>query len=95
MWKALSAATENLVLALATQQSQRNSELEEQNKELCARVSSLTKKLNLKKAAAKNWCEEVSQPDNNYPDLQAFFETDVALQSVTDCACKFRQCVWC
>ncbi len=27
---------------------------------------------------------EVSQPDNNYPDLQAFFETDVALQSVTD-----------
>ncbi len=32
MWKALSAATENLVLALATQQSPRNSELEEQNK---------------------------------------------------------------
>ncbi len=28
--------------------------------------------------------EEVSQPDNNYPDLQDFFETDVALQSVTD-----------
>ncbi len=27
---------------------------------------------------------EVSQPDNIYPDLQAFFETDVALQSVTD-----------
>ncbi|KAI2647524.1 Ribonuclease 3 [Labeo rohita] len=27
---------------------------------------------------------EVSQPDNNYPDLQAFFETDVAIQSVTD-----------
>ncbi len=26
---------------------------------------------------------EVSQPDNIYPDLQAFFETDVALQSVT------------
>ncbi len=71
-------------LALATQQSQRNSELEEQNKELCARVSSLTKKLNLKKAAAKTDVEEVSQPDNNYPDLQAFFETDVTIQSVTD-----------
>ncbi len=27
---------------------------------------------------------EVSQPDNIYPDVQAFFETDVALQSVTD-----------
>ncbi len=71
-------------LALATQQSQRNSELEEQNKELRARVSTLTKKLNLKKAAAKTDVEEVSQPDNYYPDLQAFFETDVALQSVTD-----------
>ncbi len=71
-------------LALATQQSQRNSELEEQNKELRARVSTLTKKLNLKKAAAKTDVEEVSQPDNNYPDLQAFFETDVALQSVID-----------
>ncbi len=70
-------------LTLATQQSQRNSALEEQNKELCARVSSLTKKLNLKKAAAKTDVE-VSQPDNIYPDLQAFFETDVALQSVTD-----------
>ncbi len=70
-------------LALATQQSQRNSELEEQNKELRARVSTLTKKLNLKKAAAKTDVE-VSQPDNIYPDLQAFFETDVALQSVTD-----------
>ncbi len=53
-------------LALATQQSQRNSELEEQNKELCARVSTLTKKLNLKKAAAKTDVE-VSQPDNIYP----------------------------
>ncbi len=71
-------------LALATQQSQRNSELEEQNKELRARVSTLTKKLNLKKAAAKTDVEEVSQPDNNYPDLQAFFETDVTIQSVTD-----------
>ncbi len=71
------------VLALATQQSQCNSELEEQNKELRARVSSVTKKLNLKKAAAKTDVE-VSQPDNIYPDLQAFFETDVALQSVTD-----------
>ncbi len=70
-------------LALATQQSQRNSELEEQNKELRARVSTLTKKLNLKKAAAKTDVE-VSQPDNIYPDLQVFFETDVALQSVTD-----------
>ncbi len=26
---------------------------------------------------------QLSQPDNIYPDLQAFFETDVALQSVT------------
>ncbi len=43
----------------------------------------MTKKLNLKKAAAKTDVE-VSQPDNIYPDLQAFFETDVALQSVTD-----------
>ncbi len=58
-------------LALATQQSQRNSELEKQNNELCARVSAKTD-------------VEVSQPDNIYPDLQAFFETDVALQSVTD-----------
>ncbi len=57
-------------LALATQQSQRNSELEE----LRARVSTLTKKLNLKKAAAKTDVEEVSQPDNNYPDLQAFLK---------------------
>ncbi|XP_052475369.1 uncharacterized protein LOC128031168 [Carassius gibelio] len=71
-------------LALATQHSQRNSELEEQNKELRARVSSLTKKLNRNKAAAKTDVEEVSQTDNNYPDLQAFFETDVAIQSVTD-----------
>ncbi len=46
-------------------------------------MSTLTKKLNLKKAAAKTDVE-VSQPDNIYPDLQAFFETDVALQSVTD-----------
>ncbi len=71
-------------LALATQQSQRNSELEEQNNELRARVSALTKKLNRNKASAKTDVEEVSQPDNNYPDLQDFFETDVALQSVTD-----------
>ncbi len=70
-------------LTLATQQSQCNSELEKQNNELRARVSTLTKKLNLKKAAAKTEVE-VSQPDNIYPDLQAFFETDVALQSVTD-----------
>ncbi len=34
-------------------------------------VSSLTKKLNLKKDAAKTDVE-VSQPDNIYPDLQAF-----------------------
>ncbi len=46
-------------------------------------VSTLTKKFNLKKAAAKTDVE-VSQPDNIYPDLQAFVETDVALQSVTD-----------
>lgn len=71
-------------LALATQQSQRNSELEEQNKELRARVTSLTKKLNRYKAAAKTDVDEVSQSDNNYPDLQAFFEKDVAIQSVTD-----------
>lgn len=71
-------------LALATQHSQRTSELEKQNKELRARVSSLTKKLNRNKAAAKTDVEEVSQTDNNYPDLQAFFETDVAIQSVTD-----------
>ncbi len=70
-------------LALATQQSQRNSELEEQNKELRARVSSLTKKLNRNKASAKTDVE-VNQPDNNYPDLHAFFETDVTIQSVTD-----------
>ncbi len=70
-------------LTLATQQSQRNSELEKQNNELRARVSTLTKKLNLKKAAAKTDVG-VSQPDNIYPDLQAVFETDVALQSVTD-----------
>ncbi len=42
-----------------------------------------TMKLNLKKAAAKTDVK-VSQPDNIYPDLQAFVETDVALQSVTD-----------
>ncbi len=70
-------------VTLATQQSQRNSELEKQNNELRARVSTLTKKLNLKKAAA-NTDVGVSQPDNIYPDLQAVFETDVALQSVTD-----------
>ncbi len=71
-------------LALATQQSQRNSELEKQNNELRARVSALTKKLNRNKASAKSDVEEVSQPDNNYPDLQDFFETDVTIQSVTD-----------
>ncbi|KAL0149727.1 hypothetical protein M9458_055010 [Cirrhinus mrigala] len=70
-------------LALATQQSQRNSELEEQNKELRARISALTKKLNRNKALEKTDME-VSQPDNIYPDLQAFFEKDVAIQSVTD-----------
>ncbi len=70
-------------VTLATQQSQRNSELEKQNNELRARVSTLTKKLNLKKAPAKTEVG-VSQPDNIYPDLQAFSETDVALQSVTD-----------
>ncbi|KAI2661297.1 Gag polyprotein [Labeo rohita] len=69
-------------LAQATQQSQRNSELEEQNTELWARISALTKKLNRNKASEKTDME-VSQPDNNYPDLQAFFETDVAIQSVT------------
>ncbi len=53
MWKALSVVTENLVLALATQQSQRNSELEKQNNELRARVSALTKKLNRNKLQQK------------------------------------------
>ncbi len=61
-------------LALATQQSQRNSELEKQNNELRARVSALTKKLNRNKASAKTDVEEVSQPDNNYPDLQVFLK---------------------
>ncbi len=69
-------------VTLATQQSQRNAELEKQNNELRARIYTLTKKLNLKKEAKTD--VEVSQPDNIYPDLQAFFETDVALQSVTD-----------
>ncbi len=68
-------------VTLAT--TQRNSELEKQNNELRARISTLTKKLKLKKAAAKTDVG-VSQPDNIYPDLQAFSETDVALQSVTD-----------
>ncbi len=67
---------------LATKQSQRNSELEKQNDELRARISTLTKKLNLKKEAKTD--VEVSQPDNIYLDLQAFSETDVAFQSVTD-----------
>lgn len=70
-------------LALATQQSQRNSELEEQNKELRARVSSLIKKLN-RNQAAKTDVDEVIQPNNKYPDLQAFFETDVVIQPVND-----------
>ncbi len=69
-------------VTLATQQSQRNAELEKQNNELCARIYTLTKKLNLKKEAKTD--VEVSRPDNFSPDLQAFFETDVALQSVTD-----------
>ncbi len=68
-------------LTLATQQSQRNSELEKQNDELRARISTLTKKLNLKRAGAKTDVG-VSQPDNIYPDLQAVFETDVALPEV-------------
>ncbi len=69
-------------VTLATQQSQRNAELEKQNNELRARIYTLTKKLNLKKEAKTD--VEVSQPDNFSPDLKAFFETDVALQSVTD-----------
>ncbi len=69
-------------VTLATQQSQRNSELEKQNNELRARIYTLTWKLNLKKEAKTD--VGVSQPDNIYPDLQAFSETDVALQSVTD-----------
>ncbi len=59
------------------------SELEEQNKELRARVSTLTKKLNLKKAAAKTDVEVVSLITFTLI-YKAFFETDVALQSVTD-----------
>ncbi len=47
-------------VTLATQQSQRNSELEKQNNELRARISTLTKKLNLKKEAKTD--VEVSQP---------------------------------
>ncbi len=81
--KGITCCYREFSLTLATQQSQRNSELEKQNNELRARVSTLTKKLNLKKAAAKADVG-VSQPDNIYPDLQAVFETDVALQSVTD-----------
>ncbi len=53
-------------LALATQQSQRNSELEKQNNELRARVAALTKKLNRNKASsAKTDVEKLVQPDNN------------------------------
>lgn len=54
-------------LALAPQQSQFNSDLEEQNKELHARVSSFTKKFNRNKGAEKTDVEEVIQPDNNCP----------------------------
>jgi len=51
-------------LALATQQSEQKSELEKENKELRARVSALTKKLNCNKDAEKTDVEVVSQPDN-------------------------------
>ncbi|XP_039509162.1 uncharacterized protein LOC120463952 [Pimephales promelas] len=71
-------------LALASQQSEQKSELEKENKELRARVSALTKKLNRNKDAEKTDVEVVSQPDNIYPDLQAFFERDVDIPSVTD-----------
>jgi len=71
-------------LALASQQSEQKSELEKENKELRARVSALTKKLNRNKDAKKTDVEVVSQPDNIYPDLQAFFERDVDIPSVTD-----------
>ena len=60
------------VLAKATEQSKRNAELEKQVNELRARISSLTKKLSRNKAIEKTDVE-VSQPDNIYPDLQAFF----------------------
>ncbi len=41
-------------VTLATQQSQRNSELEKQNNELRARVSSLTKKIEPQQSFSKN-----------------------------------------
>ncbi len=68
-------------VTLATQQSQRNSELEKQNNELRARYH-FDQEIEPQERAKTD--VEVSQPDNIYPDLQAFFETDVALQSVTD-----------
>ncbi|MEI5579553.1 hypothetical protein, partial [Streptomyces brasiliscabiei] len=52
------------VLAIATEQSKRNSELEKQNNELRARISSLTKKLHRNKDAEKTDEGEFSQSDN-------------------------------
>ncbi len=47
-------------VTLATQQSQRNSELEKQNNELRARVSTLTKKLNLRAVQAAHLALQTS-----------------------------------
>ncbi len=47
-------------VTLATQQSQRNSELEKQNNELRARVSTLTKKLNLRAVQASHLALQAS-----------------------------------
>ncbi len=47
-------------VTLATQQSQRNSELEKQNNELRARVSTLTKKLNLRAVQAAHLALQAS-----------------------------------
>ncbi len=53
--KTLSVVTGEFSVTLATQQSQRNAELEKQNNELRARIYTLTKKLNLKKEAKLMW----------------------------------------
>lgn len=47
------------------------------------RVSYLTNKLNRNKAASTTDMEAISQPDN-YPDVQAFCETNVTIHLVPD-----------
>lgn len=69
-------------LSRAKQQAQAKSELEKQIQELHAKITSLTKQLNLKKS--KIDIEEVSQPDNKHPDLQIVSETDIPIQSAND-----------